>query len=49
MEFYRGLGWGLIISVLIWVGVGILLAGCGFDGDKAYPLDCPNACGHRLD
>jgi len=35
--------WGGVILIVI---AGLWLIGCD---DKAYPLDCPNACGHRLD
>lgn len=37
MEFYRGLGWALIISMVIWAGIAALLTGfCGFAGKPGF-------------
>lgn len=44
----QGIGNGIVISLIMWI---VLFAMFGLMGceDKAYPLDCPNACVHRLD
>lgn len=35
-----------MIRCLLLLAALLILSGCE---DKAFPIDCPQACGHRLD